>query len=165
MSVYFITDRKAGMVKVGCAYDPYDRLKTLQCANPNKLKIEALLRGSHKRERELHTALKKYRVRGEWFRLCPETEAVIREIGRPSRVKMLAERNRLRDFNLDDMDEEPRSTRVTVAPMRIPPGFTYETLPPPRVSAGFDERRVSRDIRKRIASGDIIFPYSATEAA
>lgn len=30
MSAYFITARAVGMVKIGCAYDPFDRLKTLQ---------------------------------------------------------------------------------------------------------------------------------------
>jgi hypothetical protein len=164
VSVYFITAREVGMVKIGCAYDPFDRLKGLQCGCPNKLTLEAFVKGSHKREREIHQLLKKHRVRGEWFTLSPEIEAIIKEAALPSRLKSLASR---RDkLDLSAMNEEPSARRdPPIAQVRIPPGFTYETLPPPRVTPGFDERRVSKSVRKRIASGDIYFPFRAKEEA
>jgi predicted GIY-YIG superfamily endonuclease len=164
VSVYFITCRKTGMVKIGCAYDPFARLKTLQSGSPTKLKIEALLKGSHKRERELHKLLAKHRVRGEWFRICDAIEAIIKEVARPTRVKLLAEKRR-GAIDLHEMDQEPDAKQQP--PVYRPPqpiGFP-DPLPPPRVSAAFDERLVSRATRKRIAEGDIIFPFRAKEDA
>jgi hypothetical protein len=157
MSVYFITCRQTGMVKIGCAYDPFDRLKTLQSGSPTKLKIEALLKGSYKRERELHKLLAKHRVRGEWFRISPEIEAIIKEVARPTRIKLLAER-RGGPLNLDEMDDEP-SAKAASIPRSIPGVGFPDPLPPPRVSAAFDERLLPREVRKRIASGDIHFPF------
>jgi hypothetical protein len=157
MSVYFISCRKTGMVKIGCAYDPFDRLKSLQTGSPTKLKIEALLKGSTKRERELHKLLKKHRVRGEWFRLCPEIEAIIKEANTPTRVKSLSSKGK--SLDLETMNEETSAKPNFARPVRIPPGFTYETLPSPTVTPGFDERALSREQRKRIASGDITFPF------
>lgn len=159
MSVYFITCRKTGMVKIGCAYDPFERLKTLQTGSPTKLKIEALLKGAAKREREIHKLLAKHRVHGEWFRICPEIEAIIREVAKPTRVKLLAEKRR-GAVNLSDLDEDPKPvTRRYVGPIV---GFP-DPLPPPRVTPAFDERCLSRETRKRIASGDIYFPFRTKE--
>lgn len=158
MSVYFITCRKTGMVKIGCAYDPFRRLKTLQMGSPTKLKIEALLKGSHKREKQLHKLLAKHRVHGEWFKLSPEIEAIIKEVAKPTRVRMLAER-RGGDRSLSEMDDELKVERVARI-ARTPPGIGFpDPLPPPRVTPAFDERLLSRADRKRIASGDITFPF------
>lgn len=163
MSVYFITCRQTGMVKIGCAYDPFDRLRTLQIGSPTKLKIEALLKGSNKREREIHKLLAKHRVRGEWFRICPAIEAIIKEVAKPTRRKLLAEK-RGGKLDLGAMNDEPKAKPPVVfrAPQVI--GFP-DTLPLPRVSAAFDERCLSRAVRKRIAEGDIIFPFRAKEPA
>lgn len=163
MSVYFITCRKTGMVKIGCAYDPFQRLKTLQMGSPTKLKIEALLKGSTKRERQLHKLLAKHRAHGEWFRLCPAIESIIKEVAKPTRLKLLAER-RGGALNLDEMNEEP--SRKPPVVFRTPPGVGFpDPLPKPRVSAAFDERLLSRADRKRIADGDIVFPFRTTELA
>lgn len=132
-----------------------------KCASPNKLKLEAFMQGSHKRERELHKLLKKHRIRGEWFRLCPEIEEIIKEVAKPTRVKSLARKGKPIDW--DELNEEPNAKRPPPPALRMPPGFTYEALPEPRVSIGFDERLASKAVRKRIAQGDIIFPFRQPE--
>lgn len=53
MSTYFITCRQIGFVKIGCAYDPFKRLATLQAANPLELTLEALFVGAYAEERGL----------------------------------------------------------------------------------------------------------------
>lgn len=164
MSVYFITCRQTGRVKIGCAYNPFKRLKTLQSGSPTKLKIEALLKGSNKREKQLHKLLGKHRIHGEWFRISPEIEAIIKEVAKPTRVKLLAEK-RGASLDLDEMNQEPDARReppvVRFAPIV---GFP-DPLPPPRITPGFDESRLSREVRKRIATGDIHFPFRTTEPA
>lgn len=157
MAVYFITCRETGRVKIGCAYNPLNRLKTLQSGCPTKLKIEALIKGSHKRERELHKLLKKHRIHGEWFRIAPEIEAIIKEVAKPTRVKLLAERRGgIRDWG--DLDEEPKAKRYPNVAHVTLVGFP-DPLPPPRVTPAFDERCLDRATRKRIAEGDITFPF------
>jgi hypothetical protein len=158
MSVYFITCRKTGMVKIGSAYDPFERLKQLQTGSPTKLKIEALLKGACKREREIHKLLAKHRVHGEWFRICPAIEAIIKEVAKPTRVRLLAEKRR-GGVDLGALDEDSAPIRRPYAGPVV--GFP-DTLPPPRVTPAFDERCLSREQRKRIASGDITFPFRAT---
>ena len=163
MSVYFITCRTTGMVKIGCALDPFERLKGLQTGSPTKLKIEALLKGSMKREKELHTLLAKHRVRGEWFRICPAIEAIIKEVAKPTRVKLLAEK-RGGKIDLWEMNEERKAKPQPT--VRLPRGIGFpDPLPAPKVTAHFDERLLSRDVRKRIAAGDIHFPFRPAERA
>lgn len=77
MSVYFITCRETATVKIGCADEPAKRLKAMQTGCPHKLVIEAVFKGSYKREREFHAQFAEHRIRGEWFNLTPEIEATI----------------------------------------------------------------------------------------
>lgn len=164
MSVYFITCRQTGRVKIGCAYNPFKRLKTLQSGSPTKLKIEALLKGSNKREKELHKLLAKHRIHGEWFRISTEIEAIIKEVAKPTRVKLLAEK-RGGSLDLGEMNEEPIAKRPPNIAHPAPIVGFPDPLPPPRITPGFDESRLSRDVRKRIASGDIHFPFREGAAA
>lgn len=83
MSVYFITAREVGRVKIGCAYRPAERLRLMQVCCPVELKLEAFTDGFHKEERELHRRFADLRVRGEWFELTPKIEALIQFIGPP----------------------------------------------------------------------------------
>ena len=86
MSVYFITARQVGKVKIGCAYDPHVRLEKLQAASPVELTIEALMRGSHQEERALHARFAAHRLHGEWFDLAPEIELMIATFPAPKRL-------------------------------------------------------------------------------
>lgn len=67
-SVYFIqaTD---GLIKIGVAGSPEDRLRTLQTMSPVPLKLRLVLPGGGaQREAELHERFREHRSHGEWFR-------------------------------------------------------------------------------------------------
>lgn len=87
MSVYFITAREVGRVKVGCAFNPHDRFERLQTASPVELALEAVMRGAHKEERELHLRFAADRLHGEWFNITPEIELMILTYRAPKRLK------------------------------------------------------------------------------
>lgn len=58
-------------VKIGVAVDVVSRLSMLQIGNPYDLKLLKSI-DTHEPfalEQEIHRGLKKYRVRGEWFKL------------------------------------------------------------------------------------------------
>lgn len=77
MSVYFATCRELGLVKIGHATNPKRRWQGLQTGCPKPLTLEAQFEGGEREERELHTQFAEHRERGEWFRICPEIDAVI----------------------------------------------------------------------------------------
>lgn len=81
MSVYFITARELGLVKIGCTKDTDYRLGVLKTSSPAALKVEAILPGYYDREKELHDQFADYRVRGEWFTITEEIENIIRSAG------------------------------------------------------------------------------------
>lgn len=66
--VYFIQADYGGPVKIGKAKDPLTRLSELQCGNPSRLLIRALLLASDDLERDLHAWWRpRAHIRGEWF--------------------------------------------------------------------------------------------------
>jgi hypothetical protein len=64
--IYVITD-DAGHCKIGWAKVSESRLRILQTGNPRTLRLLAVWSGTHDDERRLHHALRRHRVRGEWF--------------------------------------------------------------------------------------------------
>lgn len=77
MSVYLVTCREMGLVKIGHAAQPKRRFQGFKTGSPAELVLEATFEGGAKEERELHTRFAEHRERGEWFRLCPEIEELI----------------------------------------------------------------------------------------
>lgn len=72
--VYFITNGRKNVVKIGVAKNPSKRLKTFQTANHEKLIVLRVIRlnsrtEAFRLERALHQKFKKYHIRGEWFKL------------------------------------------------------------------------------------------------
>ncbi len=73
--VYCIQERSrdaAAPIKVGMAQDPRQRLANLQVGNPMRLALYGLIGpltslDAGALECDLHTAMSKYRIRGEWF--------------------------------------------------------------------------------------------------
>lgn len=66
--VYFIQSG-AGPIKIGFTVgDPIDRMKTLQTGSPKTLRLLAAIKATPQMERFLHKALRRHRLRGEWFR-------------------------------------------------------------------------------------------------
>jgi len=67
--VYFIQAKSGGPIKIGKAANVRRRLKALQSASPEKLKILGATRVLS--EPEVHRMFWKERIRGEWFEPSP----------------------------------------------------------------------------------------------
>lgn len=65
--VYFIQAEDGGPVKIGQALNPISRVAELQCGNPARLVIRAVLLATIDTERTLHSTWDAAHVRGEWF--------------------------------------------------------------------------------------------------
>lgn len=79
--VYFITTADADRVKIGFTKNsPSARLRELQTGSPQELCIIATEPGSICNERALHDRFADYRLHGEWFAMCAEIGAHIREV-------------------------------------------------------------------------------------
>lgn len=77
--VYFIESGDApGPIKIGFAFDPVQRLKTLACANPHGLSLLAKFPGTQSDERALHRRFRKQNITGEWFAPSDDLWALIR---------------------------------------------------------------------------------------
>lgn len=147
MSVYFVTCREAKAVKIGSSLEPLARLPEIQWGCPLELKLEAVLPGGFEQERAFHWRFSEHRIRGEWFRIADEIELVIAA-------------------NPPAVDERPpQVTRAQLHKAARRRKFLAEQEAIRLSGARLDTRRLSRDQRKRIASGDIHFPFRAKEPA
>lgn len=71
-TVYFIqANAPTGLVKIGCAAHPSDRVRSLQTGSPALLTLLGTEPGGAARERELHQQFADSRAHGEWFRPTP----------------------------------------------------------------------------------------------
>lgn len=78
MSVYFVTAREVGRVKIGFSERGVRaRFNSISTHSPVAVALEAVMAGDASVERQLHAELSEKRVRGEWFVLCPAIEALI----------------------------------------------------------------------------------------
>ena len=78
MSVYFVTCREAGAVKIGFSVDPSARLPEIQWGCPLPLTLEAIVPGPIQEEKRFHRWFDDDRIVGEWFRLTEMIELVIK---------------------------------------------------------------------------------------
>ena len=76
---YFIQNESGDAVKIGISKSPEQRLRNLQTAHHQKLKIVAIVEGN--REEEFHARFKKSKLRGEWFKVDPEMAAYLQSQG------------------------------------------------------------------------------------
>lgn len=69
--IYFInSDGRADCIKIGYTRrDPQDRLRKLQTATPDQLRLIGAVEGERYLERMLHKRYQHLRIRGEWFRI------------------------------------------------------------------------------------------------
>ena len=147
MSVYFVTCREANAVKIGSSLEPHARLSEIQWGCPLALKLEAVLPGGVEQEFAFHARFSDIRIRGEWFTINEMIEAII--AANPPRAP----------------ESKPQVTRAQLhnAARRRKLLDEQEAI---RLSgARLDTRQLSRDQRRRIASGDIHFPFRAKEPA
>lgn len=151
MSVYFITCRKTGTVKIGSSLEPHARLKELQTGHPFELKLEAVLPGGTDEEFGFHRRFSDERLKGEWFRVTEMIELIIKNnpAGAPPDHDKTAREQRARlghpaKIKFESAIQEARVTGAWPQPKRRP---------------AFSTDGLSRDQKKRVASGDIHFPF------
>lgn len=78
-SVYFI-QADNGLIKIGVAGSPKDRLRTLRTMSPVALRLVLELPGrGAPGESELHARFAEHRSHGEWFHPAPELISFIQE--------------------------------------------------------------------------------------
>ncbi len=83
---YFI---KAGnFVKIGCSTDPEKRLRAIQTGNPHKCELLYSIYNEDMFEMEqwVQMELKKYHIRGEWYRLTPKVREYITLVKKYNRL-------------------------------------------------------------------------------
>lgn len=75
MSVYFIADRKNGLVKIGVSRDRNRRINQLQTGNPFKLEFMGWIEQDEnhfKIEKSLHEKYSDKHFNGEWFEISQD---------------------------------------------------------------------------------------------
>lgn len=75
--IYFVQAGVRGPVKIGKTNNLPARLSSLTIAHYETLSVLATLNLPDKVENRLHRLLKEHRIRGEWFRWCPEVQNVV----------------------------------------------------------------------------------------
>jgi DNA-binding transcriptional MerR regulator len=72
--IYFLHDRTTQTIKIGCSWDPEQRMKNLQAGSPSTLVPLRYVPVDNGFEVEhlLHQQFSHLRVRGEWFQATPE---------------------------------------------------------------------------------------------
>lgn len=70
-TIYFIQIGESGPVKIGVSFDPLDRLRQVQTASPEEVRLLACCLGTEQDEAALHEQFARHRIRGEWFRPVP----------------------------------------------------------------------------------------------
>lgn len=83
--IYFIRDPLTRRLKIGCAKDPWNRLRNIQTGCPTDLELAAILPGEEADERALHKRFRQFHVRGEWFAETGELAAYVATLPRPLR--------------------------------------------------------------------------------
>lgn len=73
-TIYFILSEETGLVKIGKAKNPEERLKTLVVGCPGSMKLIAVFDSVFGIERALHRKFAKYRRNGEWFEFSLEVK-------------------------------------------------------------------------------------------
>jgi len=75
--VYFANAIETKMVKIGQTANVISRMSGLQTGCPFKLNLMGAVSHDLVSEYEVHTALDRFRIRGEWFELSPLVSRVI----------------------------------------------------------------------------------------
>jgi hypothetical protein len=131
------------VVKIGCSLEPAARMKELQTGCPHKVVLEATTPGGHEREKELHRFFADDRVQGEWFRLTPMIETMIEA----AKKAEAAEKPAVKPIHPPGF--QPSRTERKLAAM----------FPPTKKVRAFNTNALNSEQRKRVATGDIHFPF------
>lgn len=102
--IYFITDETNKSCKIGYSANPETRLSSLQTGTINPLKLVSVLPGDRNKEKELHNTFKKFHIKGEWFKITPEIEKILKDT--TNTVDFLVKKSRTRIFIDYDITEK-----------------------------------------------------------
>jgi uncharacterized protein (UPF0335 family) len=144
MSVYFITARELGRVKIGfTAGDPDVRRAALQVGCPSRLRLEAVIPGHVVAEAELHHRFADHRIVGEWFALTDDIEQIIAGAPAELRTQEQIDRDRAAELlqfveRIETLDERLRILARELA-------ATYAEAK----AAGFDKSLIKHLMRIR----------------
>lgn len=85
--IYFV--RCGDAVKIGHATNAKARAAAIQTGSAESVLLMAFFYAPAAVEKQLHAALAEHRIRGEWFRNCPEIEilAALAREGQPQNIK------------------------------------------------------------------------------
>jgi len=78
--IYFIQAGDKGAVKIGFAKDVEKRFAALQTGNHETLRLLKEIQGEIELEQEIHSLLKKYHLRGEWYNPDVMQNAMLKSI-------------------------------------------------------------------------------------
>lgn len=81
--VYFIEAVGLDLIKIGFALRLSERIAELQTASPVPLRLLGSVLGGRDLERFYHDCFADQRVKGEWFRRCPELDRYIEAADKP----------------------------------------------------------------------------------
>lgn len=85
LRVYFIAFRKTGLLKIGISRSVEKRMARLAAEVGEPGEIINSFPGVFPIEGWMHASFAQWRIRGEWFRLCPESESLARAAVNPMR--------------------------------------------------------------------------------
>lgn len=102
MSVYFITARCQGRVKIGYSDKPEARLTKAQVDSPVPLAFERVMDGGKETEAVLHRLFAADRVTGEWFVISDQIEDFMSGLAVPT-ITRKAEREAVNDGSDADL--------------------------------------------------------------
>lgn len=77
--VYFISCKPVKSIKVGVTVNLNARLETIRTGCPLEIELVGTVSGSFDTEKEIHSKLAGWHIRGEWFHLNEFTKQVITE--------------------------------------------------------------------------------------
>lgn len=79
--VYFVQAKTLGLIKIGVATEPHDRLYTLRISSPDELTLLGVIRddAAFGHEHGLHRRFAEHNSHGEWFRPAPAILAYIEQ--------------------------------------------------------------------------------------
>jgi len=75
--IYAIHCPNKNEVKIGYATNPTSRLSQLQVGTTDRLDLLITFAGGLAEEKEIHKALAKHKISGEWFKYSPEVFSVL----------------------------------------------------------------------------------------
>jgi hypothetical protein len=142
MSVYFITCRQTGTVKIGSSLEPLARLREIQTGHPFELKVEAVLPGGCEEEFDFHRRFAEERLKGEWFTITDMIELIIKNNPVPPPVRIPTR----------------EEVRARLQPFPVVEPIKSHARNPLKSSWG---KEGGSYLAKRVKAGDIHFPFRA----